>query len=277
MISRLRLTIWFLRHPEFYPEFGRRVLGRIKVAGKDRRAEKAEAVGWCEQNATDTNSAIRQITGLKGFQPFQQKFMEQIKIGQEILQQFPPMGEGCAGNIALIYQLAEHYQVMRVIETGVAAGWSSFAFLQSLRNRPGSTLVSTDMPYSFEEADQYVGCVVPAELKPMWHLLRFPDRQSLPKALQILPTIDMCHYDSDKSYDGRLWAYSALWQALRPGGIFISDDIDDNWGFHDFCQKIGQKPWIIVVPATTGVKYVGVFIKEPGSSNGKVENPAEPF
>ena len=41
----------------------------------------------------------------------------------------------------------------------------------------------------------------------------------------MVPEIDLCHYDSHKDYDARMWAYPRLWAALRSGGIFISDDI----------------------------------------------------
>ena len=54
-------------------------------------------------------------------------------------------------------------RLRRVIETGVAYGWSSLALLLSLKNRNG-LLVSTDLPYAGLDNDPYVGCVVPDEL-----------------------------------------------------------------------------------------------------------------
>ena len=58
----------------------------------------------------------------------------------------------------------------------------------------------------------------------------------------MVPYLDLCHYDSDKSYYGRRWAYPKLWEALKTGGIFISDDIQDNWAFKEFCvsQRMSQ-------------------------------------
>ena len=68
----------------------------------------------------------------------------------------------------------------------------------------------------------------------------------------------MCHYDSDKSYDGRMWAYPILWRALRPGGIFISDDISDNLAFRDFAAQISATPTVVKFDN----KYVGILLKQ---------------
>jgi hypothetical protein len=55
-----------------------------------------------------------------------------------------------------------------------------------------------------------------------------------------------------------MFAYPLLWNALRPGGFFISDDIQDNLGFHDFCIKNQFNPVIV----ESNGKYIGV-IKKP--------------
>jgi hypothetical protein len=36
-----------------------------------------------------------------------------------------------------------------------------------------------------------------------------------------------------------MFAYPLLWEALRPGGFFISDDISDNFAFRDFFARMG--------------------------------------
>ena len=74
---------------------------------------------------------------------------------------------------------------------------------------------------------------------------------------------DLCHYDSDKSYVGRMWAYGLLWEALEPGGFFVSDDIGDNDAFRVFAGSVAAEP-IVVEPGSydTGAKYVGVLRKK---------------
>jgi hypothetical protein len=122
----------------------------------------------------------------------------------------------------------------------------------------GGRLVSVDMPYPKENKEDFVGIAVPAEWRREWTLIREPDRNGLKKAIKRLGgTIDLCHYDSDKSYPGRMFAYPILWDALRPGGVFISDDIQDNFAFRDFCAARG----IAYAVTESEGKYVGIARK----------------
>ncbi|HEY9848476.1 MAG TPA: class I SAM-dependent methyltransferase [Leptolyngbyaceae cyanobacterium] len=268
MSNRQRL-IWFLKHPKLYPEAIRRANRKIKsilfnepatYTAKARAKAQAEATEWCEKYAIDTQTAILKITGLAEFKSFYSQFQKQIKLAEEIVEKCP-VKMGGAGNLELIYQISEYLQAKQVIETGVSYGWSSLALLMSLKNRQNSLLVSTDLPYLFENSEKYVGCVIPQELKHFWKLLPYADKEALPEALSLLPTIDIAHYDSDKFYEGRLWAYPQLWEALRPGGIFISDDVHDDFAFRDFCNSINQEPLIVKTPLESGAKYVGLLTK----------------
>jgi hypothetical protein len=119
------------------------------------------------------------------------------------------------------------------------------------------------MPYVRGNNDEYVGIAIPERIKAdgRWELIRRSDRQALPGALRRLGKIDFCHYDSDKTYSGRMWAYPKLWSALKEGGCFVSDDINDNVGFRDFAELVGVSPIVVRVPEEKGVKYVGVLIK----------------
>ncbi len=69
--------------------------------------------------------------------------------------------------------------------------------------------------------------------------------------------IDLCHYDSDKSYYGRSYAYPLLWNSLKEGGIFISDDIQDNFAFKDFVESMDL---VYAVTEYKG-KYIGITRK----------------
>ena len=118
-------------------------------------------------------------------------------------------------------------------------------------------LFSIDMPYPSLNNEKYVGCVIPDELKNEWNLLKMPDQIAIPSVLQKVSNIDMCHYDSDKSYEGRKWAYPKLWESLNEKGIFISDDISDNRAFEDFVNQINKNPYIIQY----NDQYLGIIIK----------------
>ena len=72
-----------------------------------------------------------------------------------------PVKMGAPADLELLYYMARHVDARRVIETGVAYGWSSLALLLSISDKLDGILVSTDMPYVLRGGDAYVGCVVP--------------------------------------------------------------------------------------------------------------------
>jgi predicted O-methyltransferase YrrM len=224
----------------------------------DTQADRDKATQWCAKLAVPTPEALQKI-GYKGeIKPFAEVVGSAEWAGAHARAEASPVKMGGAGNLELLYYAAEHCQAKRVLETGVAYGWSSFSILQSLAKRDGK-LASTDMPYAQLNNDEWVGTVVPDALRKHWTLVRQADKQGLPKALEALGgQLDMCHYDSDKSYQGRMWAYPILWNKLRKGGLFISDDIQDNEGFRHWVEKLG-KPFIIV---EFDGKYIGVVEKQ---------------
>ena len=254
MPSPIRKTLWYLRRPSLYAHAMRKAYAALFHC-KDQEDANARANAWCSQRAVGTQSAIAAITSSKEFESFDTQFAGILEQSEKIAATCP-VKMGGRGNLDLLYQLTEYIQARRVIETGVAYGWSSLAFLLSLKNRNGF-LVSTDLPYAGLNNEDFVGCVVPEELHNYWMLLRGLDRQRVPEAIKLVGTMDLCHYDSDKSYSGRMWTYPRLWSALRSGGIFISDDIGDNMGFADFADKVAIKPVIV----HSGGKYMGILVK----------------
>jgi len=256
----LRAVLWYLRRPGLYPDLVRTACSKPFVRRPSAEV-KAEAVRWCEDRAVDVSEGIARITGSSTFEPIREKFKD-VFFKAEQAAKGCPVKMGGAGSLDLLYWVAESLHAKRVIETGVAYGWSSLAILLSLKNRDSTKLVSTDRPYINLDNDEYVGCVVPHELKAPWTVIAQADREALPKALRVLPTIDMCHYDSDKTHSGRIWAYARLWKALRPGGCLLSDDISDNLGFRDFCSESHGDPIVVrMADPTSKTKYVGALIK----------------
>ena len=256
MFRQLRSTLWYLRRPRLYREMVRKAWATA-LGRRGRDGSRAKAERWCSQRAISAREAIRLLTGSPPSEPIASRFPAVFAAAQAAAAKCP-VEMGGAANLDLLFAAAEALEAQRAIETGVAYGWSSLALLLSLSARPGGRLVSTDMPYTGRNNDRFVGCVVPRELRPHWRLIDRADRDGLPLALRDLPAIDLCHYDSDKSYAGRMWAYPRLFAALRPGGCFISDDVGDNRAFRDFCRAVGRKP---IVVESDG-KYVGVLVKD---------------
>ena len=101
--------------------------------------------------------------------------------------------------------------------------------------------------------------MVPNYLKKKWKLIRRPDRPGINIGLKKAGgKIDLCHYDSDKSWWGRDYAYPILWKSLKSNGLFISDDIEDNLYFSEFVKNKSLK---FAVVEFNG-KFVGLIRKQ---------------
>ena len=168
-------------------------------------------------------------------------------------------GMGGGADVDLLFSLCRAFGVVRALETGVAFGWSSLAILSAIAERPGAMLTSVDLPYLGANLDSLVGLAVPADLRDRWSLRRGADREELPAAIADTRPIDLAHYDSDKSYAGRRWAYPLIWEGLRQGGLLMSDDIEDNLAFLDFAAELSVEPMIVATPRRD--RLVGILRK----------------
>ena len=257
LAGKIRTLGWFLLRPKFYNQAFR--ILRYRIVPHAGESTRAQATRWCEDRAVSTRTALRLLLGPGERRPMAEiergRFEEALKSAQAV-----PVPMGGPGDLDLLYHLAQHERVENVIETGVAFGWSSLAILLGIGS--SGRLFSIDMPYVKGDNEQYVGSVVPADIRSRWTLIRLPDRRALPKALKALGAIQLCHYDSDKTYVGRMWGYRLLWDALESDTFFVSDDISDNDAFRVFSESVGQEP-IVIRPGRPGegTKYVGVLVK----------------
>lgn len=247
--SKLETLAWFVARPAMYRELGRRIrAGRFITARSQliERQERAEATAWCVATAVPCSQALEALGLPSNVRSVAADFPE---IWAEAERVFRTSGTdmGGAAYVDLLHHLTRELRPERVIETGVAAGWSSLAVLLALDANAAGELTSIDMPYPKRGNETAVGCVVPERLRSRWSLVRLPDRDGLPPAVA-RGAIGLAHYDSDKTYEGRMFAYPLLWRALCPGGVLISDDINDNLGFRDFAKQVGVKPQVVERP-----------------------------
>jgi len=256
----LKKIFWYLIRPIYYAQLFHLI--KNKIALKFRKNHIRSNVDWCVNNAISTNEAILKITKKKVEKKVSEIYPDIFSIANRKIQKCPVKMGGSA-NIDLLYYLCEHLKAIKVIETGVAYGWSTLSILLSINKRKRVKLLSTNMPYPGLD-NSYVGLVIPNELKKNWKLFSGADLYALPKALKFQKLNDLCHYDSDKYYEGRSWAYPMLWSSLRKGGILVSDDIENNSAFKDFSKKIKKDPIIVKFKNKNkeiGFQFVGVLIK----------------
>jgi predicted O-methyltransferase YrrM len=130
-----------------------------------------------------------------------------------------------------------------VIETGVAAGVSSTYILYAMENSGiEGNLISIDAgKREFDgirlPQDKPVGFLVPYHLRKRWKLIIGLSRSILPHILEELGNIDVFLHDSEHTYENMMFEYTTVWPHLKPGRVIISDNIEWNSAFRDFCAK----------------------------------------
>lgn len=254
MIEKVKTAAWFAQRPRFWPHMLALTLRKLDGSAAHETQVDA-ATAWAAERArpvTETLSAL----GLTETQTAALDPQLLAEGAQRAARSGVVMGG--PGDLELIYRATLALKAERVVETGVAYGWSSLAALAALR-QTGGRLASVDMPYPKANNEAFVGIVVPEAWRDRWTLVREPDRNGITRAIAAFggQPLDLVHFDSDKSYAGRMYAYPLLWAALRSGGLFVSDDIQDNFGFRDFAQRLGLTPHI----TESDGKFVGILRK----------------
>lgn len=253
MIEKFKTLVWFAKRPLFYAHAGALVLRKF-LPNKDGTEERCRAEEWAAARAVPVADAL-QALGISG-EP--QVLDPALAEEGAALARRSAAEMGGPGGLLLLHTVTVLIRARTVIETGVAYGWSSLAILSAQQNNGGGRLVSVDMPYPKMGNEAFVGIVVPERLRGGWTLVREPDRNGLRRAIRLASSpLDLVHYDSDKSYYGRSFAFPLVWAALRPGGIFISDDIQDNMAFAEFVEQKG----VATAVTQSGGKFVGICRK----------------
>lgn len=257
---RLNILLWFLLRPSLYKQFIRELISFIKRKEHPSQAISKEALLWCEKKSCNEEDVFKKIDPNWKFYDFKNDFPELVENGFKVIKSFD-FNWGGQGNVSLNYSIAKNLEARAIIETGVAYGWSSLCLLTYLNECIGGSLTSIDMPFWGTKHEDKIGCVVPYELRKKWKLIRLPDRDSIPKLVSEKITIDLCHYDSDKTYDGKIWALPKLWSMIKKGGVLICDDINDNLAFKHFCENEIIDPIVVKTFDSQVEKFVGIAIK----------------
>ena len=158
-------------------------------------------------------------------------------------------------HLNLIYNLNKHLKPIKILETGVAFGWSTLVFILSKNKK--TSLTSIDLSYPTMSSYKYVAMAVPLNLKKKFKLCRGIDTNFLKLFNKDKKYFDFIHYDSDKSYIGRKKNYDLIWKILKEKGCFVSDDISDNSAFYEFVKLKKVDYHILKIEN----KYVGVVFK----------------
>ena len=119
------------------------------------------------------------------------------------------------------------------VETGVCYGVTSSFVLQAMHYNAVGSLHSIDLPPLENRADDFVGGLIPVNLRRRWTLHRGSSRRLLPSLLRHAGPIDLFIHDSLHTRENMKMEFRLAWEYLRPGGILIADDIQGNATFRD--------------------------------------------
>ena len=257
MFEDIKSFFWFLlKGPKYYSTLCVQIYTKLRK-NMDTQRHTETATNWCNDNLTTIAECLKNIGVAHENLDIEHAFDEAYKTKINQLISDSNSNFGGQGHTNLIYTICERLKIENVIETGVAYGWSSGAILRSVSKR-GGQLISIDMPMLKQSDYHLIGVAVEPALKDFWELRRAPDRYALPKAMnKMAGSVELVHYDSDKSYYGRKWSQEVIWKNLKSGGIFISDDIGDNHAFKNFVNNKKINFYIVEYRK----KYQGLFIK----------------
>ena len=229
-----------------------------KAVGKylEPASESGEVLDWCERHASDIWDWLPPQTS--DLWEEAQSFAEQMRLDALTTLEGLEVQLGGGGHYCLLYFLTRAREPEIVMETGVAAGYSSKAILSAMVKNGRGSLYSSDFPYCrLEHPEKYIGILVGEELRERWTLHIKGDRKNLEAITSGIPpeSVGLFHYDSDKSYSGREFAFRTIKPYLSPDSVCIFDDIQNNWHFRDLVDS-NPFDWRIF---EFGGKYLGLL------------------
>jgi predicted O-methyltransferase YrrM len=227
LISTLRFVV---SNPSRTPVLAGKVVKRLR--GESDRGS-LENDNWLADNSASAEDVARALDD--GLWEESEAFGRAFELhAKTILDQIRhTLGGG--SHFRFLYWLTRYVQPRVVVETGVAAGWSSRAFLVALQRNRSGKLYSSDLPYfRIPQPERFVGILVEQSLRERWELQLDGDQVNLPRMLNSIEQVDLFHYDSDKMWSGRDFAMKLVEQKLAAKSIIVMDDINNDSWFRTF-------------------------------------------
>lgn len=216
----------------------RKIKRRLKRIFNNERGDKYEK--WIENKSEEYRQLLKSID--KKLWNETQNFKNKTESRAKKIFSSIDVELGGGGAYDLLYFITRLTRPSCVIETGVAAGFSSVAFLEAMDRNNHGHLYSSDFPYfRIGNPEKYIGALVTEKLKNRWSLYVEGDKHNVPIIKEQVKDVDIFHYESDKSYEGREYAYDAVKDNLHDESIIIYDDIEDNTHFYNLNQKLEKR------------------------------------
>ena len=134
----------------------------------------------------------------------------------------------------VLYYIVRATRPTLVVETGVAAGFSTSYLLAGINANGFGQVHSVDLPtldpMGHKDRDgridkvhvdrvEETGFVIPESLKRVWKLHLGASNSVLPSLLDELGVIDIFWHDSEHSFSNMTWEFKVAWSVPVPGGL----------------------------------------------------------
>jgi hypothetical protein len=173
-------------------------------------------------------------------EPELQRAEDTVVRGQSALGPDAPFGFFHNGDLRLgrlCYALARVMRPAVVVETGVCYGVTSAFLLSALAVNGLGDLHSIDLPPLGKSAEDFVGRLVPSELRNRWILHRGRSQDILPGLLEKLVRVDCFVHDSLHTYRNMRREFDLVTPRLAKDAIVIADDVEGNCAFAEWVER----------------------------------------
>jgi predicted O-methyltransferase YrrM len=154
-----------------------------------------------------------------------------------------------------------HSRPSDAVETGVARGITSRCILEAMGRNACGRLWSIDLPPLVEpELRRETGAAVPDDRRDRWRYLEGSSRKRLPALIGVLGEFDLFVHDSMHTTRNVAFELACAWPALRPGGIAIVDDVEQNAALASFAAAHPDE-FVVTGLADDAGAAIGVAVK----------------
>lgn len=232
-LDKLKIFLNFL-NPFFFFEIFNKI--RNKFINFDGNIHANINLKWLDDKSIDMDLFLQEIN--HGLYKEAKTLCVEINNRAKVKLSQIPYKLGGGASLELLYFICRINKPKIILETGVAAGFSSSSILHAIRKNKEGKLYSSDFPYmKIPDPKKFIGVIVEDIDRPNWNLLLDGDRKNIPLILNKLNNIDVVHYDSDKSFRGRQFFMNIIQDKINENSVIIMDDIQNNSFFYEYVTK----------------------------------------
>ena len=145
----------------------RKVFLKINKSKNFRNISKAKYLKWVINNSSDYEKFCSIIND--SIYKESLVFTEQLVSKAEKIEKKIPFKTGGGGNYTLLYFLTRWKEPLFVVETGVAAGYTTESILSAMHFNESGYLFSSEYPYpTIPNSIDYVGILVSEKFRIIW-------------------------------------------------------------------------------------------------------------